>query len=694
MMAILLQKVFAFALLADFTSANVASPMVKVVELLDDIKKKLEQDAASEAKLFSEYTNWCDNEKQESFRTIKKTKSEIEEIQALLEGEEAFRSKKGTEIEKLAGEIASNEKDLTDITAVRKKERAAFLEEERTLIESIDALERSLEVMAKKAPAALPQTGSASLAHVATVLRRMAERSPDFSLNAGQQSILDSFFQNAAAGQSRRSAESFLQLDSLDNEEGDFESKAGGVTETLGSILEKTKAEKDEQSKKEADEQNNFKKLSVPMKKEIEDGMKAKTEKERQVAKSQQISAEKTAELAAAKELLETTEKHLEDVKAQCMQKAIDWHARTTKRSDEITALQLALQILTSAAAQKMQSKQTVGSDVHLTQLSFLQTKQTTKHVMHVLSKLRSLGIPSVSLLAVRAHHRLVRGYSSADPFADVKKMVRDMLVKLKKEMAEEAKKKEWCDAEMGKSAKSKNTKEKEVDKLQSRIEQLEAALSELEDALETLTKDTAEAAAATAEAVKIRGEEKMSNGAAIKEYQDAQTLLTNAMQVLKDFYEKDSFVQTASDAAPPDTGGIDEGANTAPSGGGAGVIGILEIAVADFAHLEEETTTAESSAAHEYEVFMKETQVQRAVWAKDLEYKDVAKVKTAGELQRARSDLEGYQKELEAVNQYIAKLKPDCTTQPDSYEERKKRRDAELASLQEALAILNGEGI
>jgi len=698
-MAILAQKVFALALLAELTSANVATPMTKVVELLDGVKNQLETDAKQEAVLFSQYVSWCDEEKAESFMTIKKTKKEISELEALLESEAAFRKKKGSEIEKVAGELASNEKDLKDATVIRERDRKLFLEEERTLIESIDALERSLEVLAKKAPAAaLPQTGSASLVKVASTLRRLAERSPDFALNAGQQSILDSFFQNAVAAQNRRMGSSldFLQVDSIESEDGDYESKSGGIKDTLQKILVKTKAEKDEQAIKEKDAIFNFKKLTVPLKQEIENQEKALTEKKRQVAKSEQVSAEKTAELAAANELLEVTEKHLADVKAQCIQKAIDWHERTSKRSDEIMAIKMALQILTSAAAQSKNSKQTYGSHEHLMQLSFIQTKQTTNRVMHALSKLRASGEPALSLLAVRAHHRLISA-SSADPFADVKRMIQDMLVKLQKEMAEEAKKKEWCDTEMQKSAISKHAKEKEVDKLSSRIEQLEADLEELEDSLAQLSKDTAEAAAATSTATKIRGEEKMENLKAIKEYQDAQTLLANAMNILKDFYEKeDSFVQAGSDAAPPDDSFSDEydSGHKSASGGGGGIIGILEIAIEDFKLLEQKTTTAESSAAHEYEVFMKETQVQQAVWAKDLEYKNTAKVKTDGDLQRAKMDLEGYQKELDAVNLYIEKLKPQCITQPDSYEERKKRRDTELASLREALAILNGDAI
>jgi len=658
-------------------------------------RKKLESDAAKEAVLFSEYVSWCDREKEDAFRTIKKTKAEISDLEALLEAEEAFRKKKSSEIEKLAGEIAANEKDLKDATDIRERDRKLFLEEERTLIESIDALERSLDVMAKKAPA-LPQTGSASLARVATTLRHMAERSPDFALNQAQQSILEEFFQNAMANQNRRpgSALDFLQLDSMEAEDGphgDYESKGGGVTETLQKLLEKTKVEKDEQTTKEQEAMINYKVLSESLKQEIKDGNKALTEKKRQVAKSEQVSAEKTAELAAANELLKVTEKHLEDVKVGCLQKAIAWHARTGQRSDEITAIQMALQILTSAAAQKMRGKQTMGSEAHFTQLSLLQTKQTTTRAKRALSKLRATGIPALSLLAVRAHHTLVSA-SLADPFADVKKMIQDMLVKLQKEMAEEAKKKEWCDKEMSENMKAKHTKEKEVDKLESRVEQLEADVEELTNALEQLTKDTSEAAEAVSTATKIRGEEKMSNLAAIKEYQDAQTLLANAMNVLKDVYAKDSLVQTSSDAAPPPTGGFDE--EHEASGAGSGIIGILEIAIDDFAHLEEDTTTAENTAAHEYETFMKETQIQQAVWAKDLEYKNAAKVRTEGDLQRSKTDLEGYQKELSAVNQYLSKLKPECTTKADSYEERKKRRDAELKSLREALAILQGEAV
>merc|ERR1719214_151779 len=45
---------------------------------------------------------------------------------------------------------------------------------------------------------------------------------------------------------------------------------------------------------------------------------------------------------------------------------------------------------------------------------------------------------------------------------------------------------------------------------------------------------------------------------------------------------------------------------------------------------------------------------------------------------------------ELDAVNEYIEKLKPQCEEKVMSYAEKKARREAEIAGLKEALEILS----
>jgi len=168
-------------------------------------------------------------------------------------------------------------------------------------------------------------------------------------------------------------------------------------------------------------------------------------------------------------------------------------------------------------------------------------------------------------------------------------------------------------------------------------------------------------------------------------------------MTVLQEFYgdrQQKSFAQVdenADDAgpAPPPTheGGYEKK-------DASGVLGILEISMSDFARLETETKSGEAQAEAEYQKLIKGSAVRKATLNKDLEYKQVEKQKLEGNVQRSQSDLQGFQSELAAVVQYIEKLTPSCTNTADSHEVRKERREAEIKSLQEALAILNNEGL
>merc|ERR1719243_520912 len=54
--------------------------------------------------------------------------------------------------------------------------------------------------------------------------------------------------------------------------------------------------------------------------------------------------------------------------------------------------------------------------------------------------------------------------------------------------------------------------------------------------------------------------------------------------------------------------------------------------------------------------------------------------------------DLKMATKEKAAIDEYVAKLKPQCEGRVVPYEERKAKRDAEIAGLKEGLAILEAE--
>merc|ERR1719379_1618201 len=99
-----------------------------------------------------------------------------------------------------------------------------------------------------------------------------------------------------------------------------------------------------------------------------------------------------------------------------------------------------------------------------------------------------------------------------------------------------------------------------------------------------------------------------------------------------------------------------------------------------------------EEAAVAEYEKATKENEIAKTMKTQDVKYKTKeAKTldKSAAEL---TADRDSVQTELDAVLDYWKKIQEQCVAKPESYEERKKRREAEIAGLKDALAILEGE--
>merc|ERR1719387_3090457 len=435
---------------------------------------------------------------------------------------------------------------------------------------------------------------------------------------------------------------------------------------------------------------NSFELLQQSLQTEIENGNKVLTSKKEAVATSQ-------SELDNTQRTVDEAQKYLDEVIMTCKQKTLEFKGRTKLRGDEITAITEAMEILQSdegVAVQKLELNQQVQSVppamfIQLSSsrglsLAFVQTKATVSQRF-------------LSGQEILAEARAAAAAGQPDPFKNVRKMINDMIARLLQEAAEEAEHKGWCDTEMGKSKLQKEQKEKEVKSLTSKIEEMTAQVAQLDDEIRQLTKEIADAEAADLEASGVRTAEKKQSLASIKEYEDAQSLIQNAMTVLQEFYgdrQAKSFVQVDEAAedlgpSPPPT---HEGAYEKKDA--SGVLGILEISLSDFARLETETKASEAQAEAEYQKLMKGSAVRKATLNKDLEYKQVEKQKLEGNVQRSQSDLQGFQSELSAVVQYIEKLKPSCTNTADSHEVRKERREAEIKSLQEALAILNNEGL
>jgi len=197
-------------------------------------------------------------------------------------------------------------------------------------------------------------------------------------------------------------------------------------------------------------------------------------------------------------------------------------------------------------------------------------------------------------------------------------------------------------------------------------------------------------------ESLLLRGEEKKANELTIKDSQEAQTAVAQALAVLKEFYaragEATALVQKRqSPEAPEIFGDTPYRGMTGESGG---VIGMLEVIESDFARIEADTTASEATSQKQYDELMTTSKVDKASKSKDIEHKSAKKQDQEQALTMKASDLQGTQKELDAALAYFDKLKPSCVDAGVSYDQRVARRQEEIESLQEALKILNGEDI
>jgi len=545
---------------------------------------------------------------------------------------------------------------------------------EAELMDALDTLERAIGILTKemeKNPAALAQIDTSNAQRLVQTLGAVidaagfagADKSKLVALVQSQQS-----FQTEDEDMGAPAA-------------AVYKSHSSGIIDVLEDMKEKAESELSDLRKEETNSQHNYDML----KQSLEDQMAADTKDmdDEKAAKAEAEEGKATAEgdLGETVKMLKNTKDDLATASSTCMQTAADHEATVTARQEELKAIATARKILeeTTSGAEKQ--------SYSLLQVTRLQTHADLAgmEVVQLVKKLsRKHHSSSLAQLASRMTAAIRLGsMNGADPFAKVKGLIEDMIAKLEKEAEEDATEKAYCDEEMGKTEAKRGELMDDESKLTAKIDQATSKSASLTEDIKQLEADLAALMKSQSEMDKIRQEENEDFLQAQADLKLGLEGVRKALTVLRDYYaSSDSFVQQP---AMPET-------HTKATGAGTGIIGILEVVESDFAKgLAKEEAQEEDSQA-EYEQITQENQVTKTMKDQDLKYKtkEVKALKKA--IADLSSDRDTISNELAAVNEYYAKLKDRCVAKPETYEERKARREAEINGLKEALSILENE--
>merc|ERR1719436_659414 len=127
-------------------------------------------------------------------------------------------------------------------------------------------------------------------------------------------------------------------------------------------------------------------------------------------------------------------------------------------------------------------------------------------------------------------------------------------------------------------------------------------------------------------------------------------------------------------------------------TGAGNSIIGILEVVESDFAKNLAQETAEEDDSESQYQKVTQENKVTKTMKTQDSKYKTQEFQGLDKNVAAMSADRETADTELSAVMDYSGKVKDRCIAKPETYEQRKARREAEINGLKQALSILEDE--
>jgi len=723
-------------------SAASASPVEKVVQLLTQMKEQVEKDADGDKEAFDKYNCWCETNRGLKTEAVVIAEKRITQLESFIEEAAGLEAQLKTEIGSLEEGIAEDQDALRTAAAIREKDMAEFQTAEKDSKESIYALRQAVEVLSKVQ--FLQRTkGRAAAAEVRPLLLQVkaAVEGVDGKLGAfrgvmqrdlwdvlssldeaaggaaeamEQQDAPSSDFLSARPGSRRHGRLSALerrgalsagrQAPPPNALEGNaagaksYSARSGSIFGILSEMKDEFEKNLAMDQKQELEALISYHKLKAAKQGEIAAATKAVDEKQATLADTQAKAAQAKEDLETTKDALSADQKFLVGLEKNCKVNEEDFAERAKVRSEELVAIAETIKILTQDDAR----------DLFIKRLSFVQTSAASSGGAGALTDAaqnKAVNTAMKHLLKVARKHKNWILASLAvrvrlDAFTRVKEAMDKMTAELKEQQKAEVEKKDFCNQEIDQTEDSITKKGHEKEDLEGKKLGLENTIASLESELETLKKEIADMHVALKQAGEDRKAENLLFQQSVSDQRATIKILEKAKTRLAMFYAKNATSLEQVHQAPSSPGAEPGAAVEAPppkpqayskSGGGAGVIQLLDKIMQDAARDEAELLKTEQGAQSAYESMAKST--NEAIEVDQTAVVDKTKLmeEASAEKSETAAALLVNEGELAKLDETLNGMHLDCDWLLKYFDVRQQARQEEIEAIAQAKAILSG---
>jgi len=681
-------RAVAFGLLFVVAGAS-QGPVTKVVELIEELKAKIEADGKMEQTIYDKYACWCETTSARKANDIHTAMSDIKSLSTKILELKGLVATRTSEIAQDSLEINDNQQAQDEATGIRQKENAAYTAEKTEMETTLNALQRGIEVMSGAGTkTALLQTAPAdemTLLTVAAGVHQAIKMLPnDHVISSKQLALVSNFAKDPAEFYDQKAEKA-----------ASYNPASATIMGILKDMYDTFSMNLEKATEVEAVAQKNYESLIGVKENEMATLVDARKKKE-----GEKADAEK--ELADTSQTLDDTTKQMkadtiffDETKAACQAKADEWAERVRARTEEMAGINKALEILTSDDAKALFNK-----SIKPGKETFLQIDSQSQPEAKAYKALKEHATKAKSLRLAAIAATLRTGGHFDAVIAEIDKM----MATLKEEEKGDIEQRDWCKEETFKNEQEASRYEYKIERTDAKIMKLTSKLEELEGTLQA----TVAAILSTKDDIKAMEDARKEQHAAFEsaksDDEGAVKLLAAAIESMSAFYKNNKIDQgeiqgaaqalvqepvfeVSADQAP------DASFSSAGKSGGEskGIVSIMTMIKED---LEDEISNGvkdegETQAKFEEqlgeantlleELRAKKTNLEQAISDTNTEI-DENEVK--------KEDLQGLLKE---EKDYLASIKPDCDWILNSFTERRTKRAAEMEGLLQAKGMLAG---